>query len=297
MAQPLFSNEDVLSWFCATKPLPEVSENIPKVNGPGVARDAMLKKLKAEAAEAELAKQKSRRSTRPKGAPQHNAPVHESYYDRVRRLGEASRQYTVEEVDIIDDGDVGAGLPFNPNAQPGDDDYRPNPDLNIDVYKTFNFNVNLTPPLPIAAQRDNILRTIDSNPVTVIQGETGSGKSTQVAQYILDYHVRQGKYCNIVCTQPRRIAAKNLASYVAQCRQWKVGEMVGYQIGMDKQVGEKTRLTFVTVGVLLQKMVNMKNMNQFTHVILDEVCYVHSTCGYVIVPINCIGHEECWFIC
>ena len=46
---------------------------------------------------------------------------------------------------------------------------------------------------------------------------------------------------------------------------------MGYQIGMDKNVSESTRVTFVTTGVLLEKLVNMRNMNQFTHIILDEV--------------------------
>lgn len=62
-----------------------------------------------------------------------------------------------------------------------------------------------------------------------------------------------------------------MCRYVAECRRWTVGNIVGYQIGMDRKVGENTRITFVTTGVLLQKMINMKNLNQYTHIILDEV--------------------------
>ena len=62
-----------------------------------------------------------------------------------------------------------------------------------------------------------------------------------------------------------------MAKFVASRRNWQLGSLVGYQIGMDKLVSEKTRLTFVTTGVLLEKLVNQRNMNQFTHVILDEV--------------------------
>ena len=109
--------------------------------------------------------------------------------------------------------------------------------------------------------------------VTVIQGATGSGKSTQVPQFILEQHAAIEKHCNIICTQPRRIAAKSVAKFVANCHGWSVGSsLVGYQIGMDKNVSDTTRLTFVTTGVLLEKLVNQRNMNQFTHVILDEVC-------------------------
>ena len=100
--------------------------------------------------------------------------------------------------------------------------------------------------------------------VTVIEGEVGSGKSTQVPQYILNHYVETRPYCNIVCTQPRRIAAISIARYLSDCRGWRVREVVGYQIGMDKQVSEDTRLTFVTTCVLLQKMVNMRNLNQYT---------------------------------
>lgn len=80
-----------------------------------------------------------------------------------------------------------------------------------------------------------------------------------------------GEHCNIVCTQPRRIAAKSVAKFVSDTQGWSLGSLVGYQIGMDRNVSEKTRLTFVTTGVLLEKLVNQRNMNQYTHVILDEV--------------------------
>ena len=105
----------------------------------------------------------------------------------------------------------------------------------------------------------------------MIQGSTGSGKTTQVPQFILEEHAATRQHCNIICTQPRRIAAKSVAQFVASTHDWPLGSLVGYQIGMDKNVSESTRLTFVTTGVLLEKLVNQRNMNQYTHVILDEV--------------------------
>jgi ATP-dependent RNA helicase TDRD9 len=107
--------------------------------------------------------------------------------------------------------------------------------------------------------------------VTVIQGSTGSGKSTQVPQFILEEHAMNNRHCNIICTQPRRIAAKSVSRFVANTHKWALGSLVGYQIGMDKNVSESTRMAFVTTGVLLEKLVNQRNMNQYTHVILDEV--------------------------
>ncbi len=111
--------------------------------------------------------------------------------------------------------------------------------------------------------------------VTVIEGSTGSGKTTQVPQFLLKEYMTAHRHCNIICTQPRRIAAKSVAKFVAECHCWPLGSLVGYQIGMDKKVSESTRLTFVTTGILLEKLVNQRNMNEYTHIILDEVSPFH----------------------
>ena len=64
----------------------------------------------------------------------------------------------------------------------------------------------------------------------MIEGETGCGKTTQVPQYILDHYAAQGRYCNIVVTQPRRIAAISIARRVCAERQWHLGRICGYQV-------------------------------------------------------------------
>ncbi len=272
MAESLFSADEYLNWFCVANPLPKLPQGADAVRGPGVERSVAIEKLKAKAAEAEAAKlkERARRARRPSPVKQ-SAPKKSTYYDHVRRLNEAYKMHDVDDDEDFE-GDIQPGRPLNPNAGPGDDDY--DPQANEDggnLYSHCSFDYNLTPPLPIANHRSAIIRTIESNSVTVLQGETGSGKSTQVAQYILDDHVQRNEHCNIVCTQPRRIAATSIAKYVAHCRGWQVGDMVGYQIGMDRKVSEGTRLSFVTTGVLLQKMIYMKNLSQYTHVILDEV--------------------------
>lgn len=123
----------------------------------------------------------------------------------------------------------------------------------------------------------------------MIQGSTGSGKSTQVPQFILEQYAASKRHCNIICTQPRRIAAKSVSKFVASTRSWDLGSLVGYQIGMDRNISEKTRLTFVTTGVLLEKLVNQRNMNQYTHVILDEVSFWEwEVCGPRLDCIDCV---------
>ena len=139
------------------------------------------------------------------------------------------------------------------------------------LYERYSFDTDNSPHLPVTERREDVVRTVESNQVTIIHGATGSGKSTLVPQYILEHHARRHRHCNIVCTQPRRLATRSIAQYVAKTRGWKLGTIVGYQIYNDKVTSEDTRLTFVTTGVLLEKLIGMKNMNEYTHVILDEV--------------------------
>jgi ATP-dependent RNA helicase TDRD9 len=75
-----------------------------------------------------------------------------------------------------------------------------------------------------------VISMIESNQVTVVQGATGSGKTTQVPQYILDHYAKSGRYCNIIVTQPRRIAAISIARRVCSERKWQLGTVCGYQV-------------------------------------------------------------------
>ncbi|XP_067013969.2 probable ATP-dependent RNA helicase spindle-E [Anabrus simplex] len=139
------------------------------------------------------------------------------------------------------------------------------------VYQSYSFETTPNTSLPIAAFKSKIISMIEANQVTVIKGATGCGKTTQVPQYILDSCYERGAPCNIIVTQPRRIAAITVAKRVCAERKWPLGSLVGYQVGLNIKTSEDTRMTFCTTGVLLQKLISMKNMNCYTHVILDEV--------------------------
>lgn len=80
--------------------------------------------------------------------------------------------------------------------------------------------------------KDKILHTINTSQVTIIRGATGCGKTTQVPQFILDDHYEKRLNCNIIVTQPRKIAAISIARRVSKERDWPLGELVGYQVGI-----------------------------------------------------------------
>ncbi|KAL7119617.1 hypothetical protein ACP275_02G073900 [Erythranthe tilingii] len=131
--------------------------------------------------------------------------------------------------------------------------------------------------LPIAELKDDILHLLEENSVVVICGETGCGKTTQVPQYILDNMIEaeRGGYCNIVCTQPRRIAAISVAERVADERcessPGSKDSLVGYQVRLDSARNERTKLLFCTTGILLRMLSGNKDLADISHVIVDEV--------------------------
>ncbi|RFU25629.1 hypothetical protein B7463_g10703, partial [Scytalidium lignicola] len=135
--------------------------------------------------------------------------------------------------------------------------------------------------LPAWEKREIIIDTVNAHQVTIISGETGSGKSTQSAQFILDdlYQQSVGESTNIICTQPRRISALGLADRVSDERCSVVGQEVGYIIRGESKTSPSTKITFVTTGVLLRRLQTsggssddvVKSLADVSHVIIDEV--------------------------
>ncbi|XP_072310125.1 3'-5' RNA helicase YTHDC2 isoform X2 [Eucyclogobius newberryi] len=126
--------------------------------------------------------------------------------------------------------------------------------------------------LPVYERHEEIVQLIRENRVILVVGETGSGKTTQIPQFLLDDCTRRGEPCRIFCTQPRRLAAIAVAERVAAERGESLGQTVGYHIRLESRVSPTTLLTFCTSGVFLRTlMAGDSSLSTVTHVILDEV--------------------------
>ncbi|KAG6891586.1 hypothetical protein C0992_002624 [Termitomyces sp. T32_za158] len=120
--------------------------------------------------------------------------------------------------------------------------------------------------LPIAKGRDALLEEIRNNDVTVLLGETGSGKTTR--NYILESGIAgEGK---IAVTQPRRVAATSLAERVAAEKNTRVGELVGYSVRFDERFSQETRIKYMTDGMIVRELLSDPKLSQYSVIIVDE---------------------------
>src|SRR6202453_828549 len=124
------------------------------------------------------------------------------------------------------------------------------------------------PDLPITAQRQAILTALADRQVLIVAGDTGSGKSTQLPQYCLE--LGRGTTGLIAHTQPRRLAARALASRLAEELGQSLGRSVGFRVRFADQVSEATRLVLMTDGLLLAELASDPDLRRYDTVIVDE---------------------------
>ncbi len=122
--------------------------------------------------------------------------------------------------------------------------------------------------LPIWKIHADILRTLRDGNRLVLVAPTGSGKTTQVPQMLLDAGIAGDKM--IVVLQPRRVAARTVATRVAWEREGKLGAEVGYQIRFDDHTSVGTRICFVTEGILLRWLQDDRTLSKIGAVVFDE---------------------------
>ncbi|KAL2152694.1 hypothetical protein VTH82DRAFT_5878 [Thermothelomyces myriococcoides] len=123
--------------------------------------------------------------------------------------------------------------------------------------------------LPVYAYRDAFLDAIKEYQVLILVGETGSGKTTQIPQYLHEAgYTKDGM--KIACTQPRRVAAMSVAARVADEMGVRVGHEVGYSIRFEDCTSDKTILKYMTDGMLLREMVTSPTLEGYSAIMIDE---------------------------
>ena len=124
--------------------------------------------------------------------------------------------------------------------------------------------------LPVHQQRDEFLQMYQKSQFLVFVGETGSGKTTQIPQFVLfddQPHVQRKL---VACTQPRRVAAMSVAQRVANEMDVTLGDEVGYNIRFEDVTSQKTILKYMTDGMLLREAMHDNSLNKYSTIILDE---------------------------
>ncbi|ESO05489.1 hypothetical protein HELRODRAFT_191309 [Helobdella robusta] len=140
---------------------------------------------------------------------------------------------------------------------------------------TYNFNHSSTieqqrQRLPIFKYRTHILYLLEKYSVLIIIGETGSGKSTQIPQFLLESGWAGDNKC-ICVTQPRKMAAVSLAMRVADEKGVTLGEEVGYSVRFEECCSEKlTKIKFVTDGLIIREMMSDPLLKQYSIIMIDE---------------------------
>ena len=123
--------------------------------------------------------------------------------------------------------------------------------------------------LPVYQYKSDIIRAVKENQVVIIEGATGSGKTTQIPQFILESGIVDPNL-KIICSQPRRIAAIGVATRVAKELDVETGGVVGYSVRFNVKVTEETKLIYMTDGILLHEFVTDPWVSNYGLIIIDE---------------------------
>ncbi|CAD5230270.1 unnamed protein product [Bursaphelenchus xylophilus] len=125
--------------------------------------------------------------------------------------------------------------------------------------------------LPVEEMADLVEKKIKKEDFVIFVSETGSGKSTKIPQIVIDRVFKDDPTAKVAVSQPRRVAALNLARRVAHERNCEVGDEVGYKFRFENETSEKTRITYMTDGILLREILYDKELKNYKCVIIDEV--------------------------
>ena len=121
--------------------------------------------------------------------------------------------------------------------------------------------------LPIYLYKSEILNLLSNNQIIIIESETGSGKTTQIPQFLYESNLYKKKIC---ITQPRRVAATSVANRVAFEMGVKCGHEVGYSIRFEEKMTKNTKIIYMTDGIFLRYLLTDNNLDDFSIIMIDE---------------------------
>lgn len=139
-----------------------------------------------------------------------------------------------------------------------------NPYTNNPFSSKYYEILNKRKTLPAWEAKEELFEILENNQVMVLKGETGSGKTTQIPQFLLE------KFSSIAVTQPRRVAAMSVARRVAEEMDVSLGQQVGYSIRFEDCCSNNTILKYLTDGMLLKEAMTDRNLSRYDLIILDE---------------------------
>ena len=122
--------------------------------------------------------------------------------------------------------------------------------------------------LPVYEFKNEVIDAVRRSKITIIEGSTGSGKTTQIPRFLLESGLSFNK--KVICTQPRQVAAINVATRVAQEMDVELGTVVGYCVRFDARVSDKTKLKYMTDGLLLREFISDPDVSDYGIIIIDE---------------------------
>ncbi|KAI0021714.1 P-loop containing nucleoside triphosphate hydrolase protein [Xylariomycetidae sp. FL0641] len=210
-------------------------------------------------------------------------PLNQAVLDTMRdAVMEARRAGLPSKVKRLDADDVLANDKRGPRKVMGYDERQI---INADLaqrHVDFGLNPKLAElrakkaSLPMTHYRDAVISLVSNNVYSIVVGQTGSGKTTQVPQILFEDMIenQRGADCNIICTQPRRIAATSVAVRVAQERNEPLRQTVGYHVRFDaKTTTRPYGINYCTTGILLERLKHDPDgvLSSTSHILIDEV--------------------------
>lgn len=132
----------------------------------------------------------------------------------------------------------------------------------------MTFHISYPAELPVSERREDLMAAIAANQVTIIAGETGSGKTTQIPKMCLELGL--GENGLIGHTQPRRLAARTVAERIAEELGVEIGQEVGFQVRFTGEVSKATKVKLMTDGILLAEIQRDKLLRKYNAIIIDE---------------------------